>query len=176
MDEVANAAFWFGLIGALSRKVDDIRHVMEFEDAVSNFTAAARTGLGAELNWLEGKTLPAGELICKELLPLARSWIAPPALEVASAGFAAEGYDRNQRAYVLRREGGEGALELTLAASDASPLVNPAFVLLGWGEAGAVVARDGRPLTNGREARTGTIRLSIGREAIYVWATIRSER
>lgn len=72
LDEVANAAFWYGLISGLSRNYEDITELMEFEDASSNFTRAARSGLGAELTWFEGLAIPARDLICEELLPVAR--------------------------------------------------------------------------------------------------------
>jgi CBS domain-containing protein len=76
VDEVANAAFWFGLIAAISHEYLDITRVMEFEHAATNFIAASRLGLGAELTWLEGETLPATELVVEELLPLARKGLA----------------------------------------------------------------------------------------------------
>ena len=72
-DEVANAAFWFGLIAALLDEYGDVRRVMEFGDAKSNFFAAGRFGLGAQFTWVRGKVIPAQELICKELIPLART-------------------------------------------------------------------------------------------------------
>jgi CBS domain-containing protein len=72
LDEVANAAFWFGLISALSSKYEDITRAMEFEDAKMNFNAAARLGLGAQFAWFGGETLPAANLICDRLLPMAR--------------------------------------------------------------------------------------------------------
>jgi CBS domain-containing protein len=76
VDEVANGAFWFGLISALSHEYVDITKVMEFEDAAGNFMAAGRSGLGAELTWLEGETVPARQLVCEELLPLAREGLS----------------------------------------------------------------------------------------------------
>ena len=72
-DEVANAAFWFGLIGGLVEEYGDVRRVMEFGDAKSNFFAAGRFGLGAQFTWMRGATVPAKELICQELIPLARA-------------------------------------------------------------------------------------------------------
>lgn len=72
VDEVANAAFWFGLISAMSRKYDDITKLIDFPDAKMNFTAAARLGLGAQFTWINGETLPAAKLICDHLLPFAR--------------------------------------------------------------------------------------------------------
>jgi CBS domain-containing protein len=87
VDEVANAAFWFGLISGLSHKFDDITKVMEFEDAKMNFNSAARLGLGAQLSWFDGETLPAANLICDHLVPLARDGLE-------RRGIAAEDVDR----------------------------------------------------------------------------------
>ena len=71
-DEVANAAFWFGLLSSMSQRFEDISRVMEFEDAAMNFTSAARLGLDAQFAWINGETLPAATLICEKLLPAAR--------------------------------------------------------------------------------------------------------
>ncbi len=71
-DEVANAAFWFGLVSGLLGEHADITRHLRFEDAHANFFAAAQHGLNAQLTWLEGRILPARELILGELLPLAR--------------------------------------------------------------------------------------------------------
>ncbi|HEX7878857.1 MAG TPA: CBS domain-containing protein [Candidatus Eisenbacteria bacterium] len=73
VDEVANAAFWFGVISALSDQYDDITRVIDFESASSNFVSAARIGLSAQLHWLEGKEAPAQTLILDTLLPMART-------------------------------------------------------------------------------------------------------
>jgi CBS domain-containing protein len=71
-DEVANAAFWFGLISGVMSEHGDVSDSMAFETAHTNFFAAARSGLGAQIAWVGGDTRPAGELICDRLLPLAR--------------------------------------------------------------------------------------------------------
>jgi CBS domain-containing protein len=70
VDEVANAAFYFGLMSGMSREVDDIRRVMTFDDVRSNFYAVARHGLKAQIAWA-GHTHTAESLILKELLPVA---------------------------------------------------------------------------------------------------------
>ncbi len=72
VDQIANAAFWFGLMSALASEVDDISRVLDFDVAKENFLAAARLGLGAQFGWLEGETLPAQELVVNRLLELAR--------------------------------------------------------------------------------------------------------
>ncbi len=73
IDEVANSAFWFGLVSGMVERFDDIRDAFSFDDTRSNFLAASRLGLDAQLVWLDGKPLPARRVICEELLPIARS-------------------------------------------------------------------------------------------------------
>ncbi len=70
-DEVANAAFWIGLVLGATREYGDIREKMDFDDAKSNFLAACRLGLNAGLHWVDGDTMGARRLILDELLPLA---------------------------------------------------------------------------------------------------------
>ena len=72
LDEVANAAFFFGLMCALSDEYGDPKDKMPFDDAKANFMAAARYGLHARLHWFGGKTVGAEELIQRTLLPLAK--------------------------------------------------------------------------------------------------------
>lgn len=71
LDEVANAAFWFGLVSGLANEVGDVRAEIPFDAVRTNFVAAARHGLDAHLAWLGGGTLTAQELISRQLLPLA---------------------------------------------------------------------------------------------------------
>jgi CBS domain-containing protein len=72
VDEIANAAFWFGLMNGVSREHGDIPRVMSFETAEENFIAAARLGLQAQFRWPGFPSIPAQELILSELVPLAR--------------------------------------------------------------------------------------------------------
>ena len=72
VDEVANAAFWFGLVSGIVGHYGDITTYLEFDSAVCNFIAASREGLGTQLVWVNGMRYPAHDLICEELLPLAR--------------------------------------------------------------------------------------------------------
>jgi len=72
VDEVANAAFFTGLMLALPQEYGDITQRLNFDDAKANFFAAARYDLHAQLTWLDGKTSSAATLIRDHLLPLAR--------------------------------------------------------------------------------------------------------
>lgn len=75
-DEVANAAFWFGLVSGLARVEPDIRSAIDFDAAKSNFIASARLGLASQLDWLHGRREPAHQLIYDELIPLAGEGLA----------------------------------------------------------------------------------------------------
>jgi len=73
LDEVANAAFWFGLVSALAHEERDVRDGMDFDDALGNFVAAARLGLDSHLKWLDvDHTQSARRLVLERILPLAR--------------------------------------------------------------------------------------------------------
>lgn len=73
LDEIANAAFWFGLIKGVEERFGDITRHMEFDHAKENLLAAARLGLQAQFHWPDRPPTPARELILDELLPSARS-------------------------------------------------------------------------------------------------------
>jgi CBS domain-containing protein len=73
LDEIANAAFFIGLMISLPDEYGDITKLMTFDQAKENFVVAARQGLNAQFKWIDDKSIPAGELILNHLLPLARS-------------------------------------------------------------------------------------------------------
>ena len=73
LDEVANAAFFIGLMMALPSEYGDISKLMTFDEAKANFLRAARHGLNAQFTWVDGLTHTASALILDHLLPLARA-------------------------------------------------------------------------------------------------------
>jgi CBS domain-containing protein/gamma-glutamyl:cysteine ligase YbdK (ATP-grasp superfamily) len=73
VDEVANAAFWLGLMSELSATLEDMPARMDFDHAQANFYAAARDGLAARFTWLDGEEVVAQPFILDKLLPLAES-------------------------------------------------------------------------------------------------------
>jgi CBS domain-containing protein len=73
VDELANAAFWLGLMKGMPTEYSDIAQKMDFDTARRNFRCAARQGLGANFYWPgTDKQIRSDELIIKELLPIAR--------------------------------------------------------------------------------------------------------
>jgi CBS domain-containing protein/gamma-glutamyl:cysteine ligase YbdK (ATP-grasp superfamily) len=72
VDQVANAAFFYGLLSGFLGQDRDVTKEMRFADAKNNFFAAARYGLESRLTWGRGSLAEAPVLIKEELLPLAR--------------------------------------------------------------------------------------------------------
>lgn len=72
IDEIANSAFFFGMVAAMAARGEDVRDLIPFEQAKSNFLAAAREGLRAQLHWFDDQYMTAQQLILDQLLPLAR--------------------------------------------------------------------------------------------------------
>jgi CBS domain-containing protein len=87
LDEMANAAFFFGLMATYADEHPNIHEVMNFDDAKNNFFAAARHGLQAQFTWIGGRNYTAAELILDELLPHARAGLT-------GAGLASDDIDR----------------------------------------------------------------------------------
>jgi hypothetical protein len=103
------------------------------------------------------------------LFPIARSWLESPEVKIHSKGFASGGYSRDERAYILTKVSGQdGGLQLELAASKESPVVNPAFVIKGWGDKNARLMIDGKEVVRGKEFRFG-YRYTLGGSDLVVW-------
>jgi CBS domain-containing protein len=83
VDEIANSAFFAGLMLALPQEYGDISKRMSFDDAKSNFFRAARHGLDAQFNWIDGQSFPASSLVLDHLLPLARQGLAKAKIETS---------------------------------------------------------------------------------------------
>ncbi len=71
-DQIANAAFWTGLITGMPDEVKNIANRMNYSNAASNFQKAARHGLEVEFVWLDDKHYGACDLLLDQLLPIAR--------------------------------------------------------------------------------------------------------
>ncbi|HEX6622624.1 MAG TPA: glutamate-cysteine ligase family protein, partial [Pyrinomonadaceae bacterium] len=85
LDEVANAAFFVGLMRALPEAYGEIDKLLAFDDAKANFLSAARHGLDARLAWVGGRTRSAVALILEDLLPLARAGLKASKIDETDA-------------------------------------------------------------------------------------------
>lgn len=119
IDEIANAAFFYGMMAGMTEQVDDIRDHLIFADVKSNFLAAARDGIRAQMNWFNDTHLPVKQLIIEQLLPLAREGLQ-------EAGIDQDDIDRYlgvlHDRVTMRRTGSRWVLESLEEMKDAGTL------------------------------------------------------
>lgn len=72
IDTIANAAFYFGLVHSIANDETPAEDILSFDQARTNFYAAANQGLNAHIDWLDGTKQPIQTLLRDKLLPLAR--------------------------------------------------------------------------------------------------------
>lgn len=72
VDEMANTAFWLGLLNGFEDKYGDITKKLDFDDAKMNFFAASKLGLDTSFGWVGDQKISAKSLIKDELLPVAK--------------------------------------------------------------------------------------------------------
>nr|WP_298995093.1 CBS domain-containing protein [uncultured Allomuricauda sp.] len=70
LDEMANFAFWVGLMKGRPKSFDDMPSQMDFKSAKTNFIKAARTGKETLFSWC-GEAYSAKKLVLNKLLPIA---------------------------------------------------------------------------------------------------------
>lgn len=71
IDQIANMAFWVGLMKGRKEEYHDIHQKMDFKDIKANFFKAARYGLATQFVW-DNKLISSQELILGILIPMAR--------------------------------------------------------------------------------------------------------
>jgi CBS domain-containing protein len=80
IDEMANGAFWFGLMAELGARMEGVSGRLDFDQAGANFYTAAREGMGAHFVWLDGEELSASQLVLDRLLPIAEAGLKRQAI------------------------------------------------------------------------------------------------
>ena len=109
------------------------------------------------------------------VLALARSWSQPPRLTVDESAFENLGFNRSERAWILRRVGDASAVTLTLDATDESPLNNIPIVIRDWGDTNVSAEIDGQRLPRGSEFRFGHAKKMSGTDLVLFFERESSE-
>lgn len=104
------------------------------------------------------------------LLPLAKSWLAPPEMVVEADGYFGEGFDPTERAFVISRrsQNASASVAVVLRASTDSPAVNPVLKLRHWDAPRPHVEIFGRPAAMGKDVRAGLVPRLDGDDLI-IW-------
>jgi hypothetical protein len=89
----------------------------------------------------------------EDLLPLAKSWASPPKVQAANG--ISVNYEQAQRAFVVDAKNNVSTINFKIMANENSPVLNPAFVINGWGEKGIVLEIEGNKIVSGNDFRVG---------------------
>ncbi|MFC1502003.1 LamG domain-containing protein [bacterium] len=103
------------------------------------------------------------------LVALARSWNRPPELNLSSEGYKSKGYDYTQRAYIIEKQDDVPSISFTLKGSNASPVINPAFVIHKWNQDNVQLKINGEDIPRGKEFRRGVEYTVEGDSDLIVW-------
>jgi CBS domain-containing protein len=83
LDEMANFAFWVGLMKGMPEEYERIWEKMDFKRVKANFYRSAISGMETKLQWM-GKVVDTKELIHDELLPIAENGLKKAGIDDAS--------------------------------------------------------------------------------------------
>lgn len=83
IDEIANAAFWCGMMIEYGAREADITRRIDFDQAGANFYTAAREGVGSHFVWLDQTDISARDLVLEHLLPIAQCGLRRQGLDEA---------------------------------------------------------------------------------------------
>ena len=133
----------------------------------------ARTNKTRTRIMLQGMT-PKG---AADLVPLAKSWLQAPKLDLTSSAYQGGGYDQSERAYIIVKSNAaaQAPLDFKIQASEESPLLNPAIIVRNWGKQKAELRISGREIPDGKNFRQGIVSRPAGDDLI-IWLRLESEK
>ena len=131
----------------------------------------ARTSKTRSRIMLQGMTAKGA----RDLVPLAKSWLQAPRIELAPGAYQGGGYDPSERAYTIRRKdaSAQAPLAFRIQASEESPLLNPAIIVRNWGKQKAELTVDGRRIPDGKDFRQGIVSKPDG-DDLVLWLRLAS--
>jgi hypothetical protein len=100
----------------------------------------------------------------EELAPLGRSWYSPP--EVSTNSAIGVVYNQAERCFDISMKDKKDELSFEIKASEASPVLNPAFVIRDWGNSDITLEINGKPVSRGKDFRVGHRQKLDGRDLV----------
>lgn len=108
----------------------------------------------------------------EEMVEVVKSWSSPAELATDDGDINAI-YKPEEKAYELSFEGEKASLAFSLKGSEESPIINPAFVILGWGSDDATLELNGKLIERGKDFRYGK-RESLEKRDLILWLRLES--
>lgn len=103
-----------------------------------------------------------------ELIPLTKSWSNPPEVVFKNNSGHTVSYKFEEKCYSIQMKQNKKEIEFTLNGSENSPIVNPAFVIEGWGNNPVSLKINGVPVEKGNNFQYG-FRQTLNSVDLVVW-------
>ena len=97
-------------------------------------------------------------------------------MKITAVGYEGEGYDYTQRAYEILTTKENVPLEITLLASEDSPVVNPVFVIKNWNGQNVQLEINDQKVKRGKDFRYGIEYDVEGNVNLIVWIKVESNK
>lgn len=112
-----------------------------------------------------------------ELVPLAKSWLQAPKMQISSDAYGGGHYDQSERAYLVEKikPGNLSSCTFVCEASENSPLLNPAIIIKNWGNQSATLSIDGQNIMPGENFRQGIRKGPLG-EDLIIWLRLERQK
>jgi len=113
----------------------------------------------------------------EQLVPLAKSWLQAPEMEITSNGYKGGYYDPSERAFLVEKEFPDDLTpcRIVVNASEDSPLLNPAIIIRNWGNQLATLTIDGNNVAQGKDFRQGIRKGPYG-EDLILWIRLNAQK
>jgi hypothetical protein len=133
----------------------------------------ARTNKTRTRIMLQGMT----EKGASDLVPMAKSWLQAPKLELTAGAYQGGEYDQSERAYIIEKIASptQTPLTFTIQAAKETPLLNPAIIVRNWGRQEAEIKINGENIPKGKNFRQGIVSRPGG-DDLVIWLKLESEK
>jgi hypothetical protein len=91
----------------------------------------------------------------EDLLPIAKAWAYPAEIKLHDASASAAFYEQSERAIIFDLKKDVNSISFELMGSKDSPVINPVFIVKGWGERGMRLQIDDNMIERGKDFRYG---------------------
>ncbi len=109
----------------------------------------------------------------EEMIPAVKAWSNPAEIILSAEGHRAS-YTPEEKAYTIILSEEVSSLDFSLIGTEDSPIVNPAFVIENWGNAGLELTVNGEKIERGKDFRYG-LRESLDNRDLIVWYRMEAE-
>jgi hypothetical protein len=109
----------------------------------------------------------------EDLLPIAKAWAYPAPIKVGDESAVSAVYEQSERAIIIDLKKDVKTINLEIQGSEKSPIINPVFVIHGWGTKGMKLQIDGNAIERGKDFRYGH-RYELDRTDLVSWVRFES--